>query len=458
MAAEVSKESFFTRDKVFYKTLFGMMCAVSLQNLVAYSINMTDNIMLGSYSQEALSGAAIVNQIFFVVQYMTFSLGSALVVLTSQYWGRQKIGPIRELTGIALKAGLVFGACVVLVCFFFPDELLHLFTRSDAIVAEGKDYLQLIQWTFILFIISNTLLASLRSVGTVKIAFYISVVSLIVNAGINYVLIFGHFGFPEMGIRGAAVGTFIARIVELAIVVVYAMKVDKKIFLFSGTGLLKQTGGLSKDFSKVAWPILIAQIFWCVSVPIQTAILGHLSDDAIAANSVATTFFQYLKVIVFAISSTSGVLIGNAIGRGDLARIRSDARTLSVIDITLGIILAVILFSLRYPLMSLYQLSDSATELSINLIAVMSIVMVGMSYQMPVLNGIIQGSGDTRFVMILTIVSIWAIVMPLSFLSAFVWHWPVELVVLVIQSDQIFKCVPAFWRFRSYKWIRQLAR
>lgn len=458
MASAISQESFFTKDKNFYKTLFSMLIVISLQNLVAFSVNMTDNIMLGSYSQDALAGAATVNQIFFVVQQISLGIGNSLVILTSQYWGKQKVDPIRDLTGIALKYSLIFGAIIVFICIFFTEPVLYLFTPSASIVAQGAAYLEYIQWTFILFVVSNTLICSLRSVGTVKIAFYISFISLIVNASINYVLIFGYFGFPEMGVRGAAIGTLISRILELLIIVVYLWKVDKKIRLFSGSGLFRQSSSLAADYRKVSLPILISQTVWCVSIPIQTGILGHLSNDAIAANSVATTFFQYLKVIVVAICSASSVLIGNAIGRGDMARIRSDARTLAVADLILGIILALILYSLRYPLLSLYQLTESATILSINLIGIMSIVMVGMSYQMPVLVGIIQGAGDARFVMATNFISIWAIVMPLSFLSAFVWKWPVELVVLVVQSDQIFKCIPAFLRLRSYRWIRQLTK
>ncbi len=188
----------------------------------------------------------------------------------------------------------------------------------------------------------------------------------------------------------------------------------------------------------------------------QTAILGHLSADAIAANSVATTFYQYLKVIVIAISSTSSVMIGNAIGRGETGRIKSDARTLSVIDVIIGLILGILLILLREPLLSMYSLSESATKMAGNLIIIMGFVMVGMSYQMPVSFGIIQGGGDTGFTMKMNLISTWLIVMPLSFLSAFWWKWPVEAVVMVIQSDQIFKGLPTLLRFRSYRWIRKL--
>ena len=347
-----AKPGFFTKDKGFYKTLFSMMIVVALQNLVAYSVNMADNIMLGSYNQEALSGAATVNQVFFMVQQVALAIGNSLVVLASQYWGEKRVEPIRTITGIALKLGLICSIIIIAICVFIPRPLLMLFTTDEHIIEEGLSYLSLIQWTFILFIMTNILMAALRSVETVKISFYISVISLIVNVAINYTLIFGRFGFPEMGVRGAAVGTLVARILGFIIVLVYLIKFDKKLHLFAG-GLFKRNRGLRKDYTKVTVPIMLSQVLWGVSVPMQTAILGHLSADAIAANSVATTFYQYLKVIVIAMSSTSSVMIGNAIGRGNMTRIKSDARTLAVINVLIGLVLGIVLFLLRYPLLSM---------------------------------------------------------------------------------------------------------
>ena len=455
----MQKTSFFTKDNSFYKAMFSMLAIVSLQNLVAFSVNMADNIMLGSYSQNALSGAATVNQIFFVIQQFALSLGNALVALSSQYWGQKRPGPIRILTGITLKVSAAIGVIFILLCAVIPDGILRIFTTDDPIIAEGRSYLFIVMWTFLLFLISNILMSALRAVGTVKISFYISIVSLVVNVGINYVLIFGKLGFQEMGIRGAAIGTLISRVLELLILIIYIAKFDDKLHLFS-KGWLSHDQKLFHDFIKIAAPTVGSSVLWSVSVPLQTAILGHLSADAIAANSVATTFYQYLKVVVQAMSATSAVMIGQAIGRGDIERVKSDGRTLCVIDVALGIFLGALLFILRSPLLSLYSASftETALETAGNLIIIMSFVMVGMSYQMPVCFGIIQGGGDAGWNMKVNLISTWCIVVPLSFAAAFWWKLPVEWVVLCIQSDQFFKGIPAFIHFRKYKWIKKLTR
>ena len=235
-------------------------------------------------------------------------------------------------------------------------------------------------------------------------------------------------------------GTLTSRILELLIVVWYLVKKDEKLRLFDGgiRGILPDRETVW-HYACVAAPILLSSVVWSISVPMQTAILGHLSADAIAANSVATTFFQYLKVIVIALSSSSAVIIGKSIGVGNEERIRSDARTLSVIDVTTGAVLGLLLFLLRHPLLSMYNLSDEAMVLAVS-------------------SGIIQSSGDTKFSMCVNLVSIWCIVMPLSFCAAFVWKLPVEMVVLAVQSDQFFKGIPVFLRFRSYKWIHRLTK
>ena len=264
-------------------------------------------------------------------------------------------------------------------------------------------------------------------------------------------------GFPQLGIRGAAISTLIARIAELLIVVIYIAKVDKKLDLFH-RDLFKFNRDLKRDYTKVYIPIMISQVLWGVSVPMQTAILGHLSADAIAANSVATTFYQYLKVVVLAMSATSAVLIGNAIGRGNMREIKQEARTISVIDVAVGICLGLLLIALRKPLLSLYNLDATATDLALTLIVLMGFIMMTMSYQMPVSFGLIQGGGDAKFTMKMNMISTWCIVMPLSFMAAFWWKLPVPLVVLVIQSDQIFKCLPTFIHFRKYTWMKKLTR
>ena len=441
------KKTFFSHDKNFYAALFPLLIIISLQNLISYSVNMADNIMLGAYSQNALSGAALVNQVFFLIQQAAVVIGDGLVVIASQYWGQKRMEPIRQITGMVLKIAFCLGIFLILLCSLFPGAILGFFTSDTAILSEAESYLQIIKYTFLLYLVTQVLLSALRSVETVRIAFVISCVSLVVNVSINYTLIYGRFGFPELGIRGAAIGTMISRCLEFLIVFIYVIKIDKKLKLFSDKAVFHIDKLLRSDYVKVAVPVFISGMLWAISVPMQTAILGHLSSDAIAANSVASTFYQYMKVVVLAMSSASSVMMGKAVGKGDLDEVKAAARTLG----------AVLYFTKDF-LLAQYTLSPTATQLAEQLIIIMAIVMVGMAYQMPVGSGIIRGAGDTKFSLYVNMISTWGIVLPLSLSAAFWWKWPIPAVVICLQSDQIFKGLPIFLRFRSYKWIHKLTR
>lgn len=417
------KKTFFSHDKNFYAALFPLLIIISLQNLISYSVNMADNIMLGAYSQNALSGAALVNQVFFLIQQAAVVIGDGLVVIASQYWGQKRMEPIRQITGMVLKIAFCLGIFLILLCSLFPDAILGFFTSDTAILSETGSYLQIIKYTFLLYLVTQVLLSALRSVETVRIAFVISCVSLVVNVSINYTLIYGRFGFPELGIRGAAIGTMISRCLEFLIVFIYVIKIDKKLKLFSDKAVFHIDKLLRSDY-----------------------------------NSVASTFYQYMKVVVLAMSSASSVMMGKAVGKGDLDEVKAAARTLSVLDGGIGMILGAVLYFTKDFLLAQYTLSPTATQLTEQLIIIMAIVMVGMAYQMPVGSGIIRGAGDTKFSLYVNMISTWGIVLPLSLSAAFWWKWPIPAVVICLQSDQIFKGLPIFLRFRSYKWIHKLTR
>lgn len=451
-----NQEPFFVREKQFYTNWISLLLFIALQNLIAYSVNMADNIMLGSYSQSALSGATVVNQMFFVIQFLANALGEGIVVLGAQYWGKKDVVSIRCCIGIALRFALLAGFVILVATIWKPVWLIHLFTRDASIVTEAFRYLEVLQISFPFFIVSTILYAGLRAVKIVKIAFWNSILSLLINIVCNYLFIYGHGGCPELGAQGAAIGTVIARILELGSILIYLYR-EKRLSLFSG-GLFSKNLSLQNDYIKVTAPILGGQLLWALTTPIQTAILGHLSSDAIAANSVATTFYQYLKVIVQAMCSATATTIGHTVGTGDFRRIRQEGRTLSVIFVFVGLCLGGLLYILRKPLLSFYDLNPCATALADQLMIVMSVVMVGMSYQMPVGSGIIRGGGDTRYGFLVNLISTWGIVIPLSVAGAFVWKLPVMQVVILLQSDQIFKAIPAFFWFRSYRWIKKLTR
>lgn len=445
------------KERGFYKTFFLLAGALILEQAVVLSVNLADNVMIGSYSEVSLAGVAAVNQIQFVVQQIAFAISNGLIVLSGQYWGRKQIKPIRQLSAVALRAGVFFALAMFAAASLFPEALVGLFVRDEAIIAEGVRYLGIIRFTYLFFAVTTVLLGVMRSVETVRLALGVSFVSLVVNCSINYVLIPGRYGAPEMGVAGAAIGTLTARILEFLIVCFYVFKKDGKLGI-RARDLFRTDRVLARDYRKTATPVILQGTLWGLANAIQTAVLGHMSNHAIAAYSVSSTIFLLLKVAAAGACTAATILIGKQVGSGDRSRLKQYVTTLQVLFLATGVILCIALNLIRVPLLSVYKVSPQTYELASAFILIQSVVLLTMSYQMPVNVGIIRGGGDTRYAVILDLISIWGIVIPFSCLAAFVFHWPAVAVVICLNADQVFKCIPAAVYGNSYRWVRDLTR
>ena len=441
----------------FYKNFFSIYITLVLQNVITLSVNLADNLMLGSYSETALAGVAAVNQIQFVYQQIILALGDGLVIFCSQYWGKRRIDPMKKISSAAMRAALVAAVVLFAAVSIFPYEAVRIFTEDVPIIEEGVGYLGIVRFTYLFFAVTQILLASMRSVESVKIAFRLSVMTLLVNCGINYGLIFGHFGAPCMGAKGAAGGTLVARVLECVVLIWYVIKKDEKLRLRL-KDYLSTDKVLVWDYIKIVVPILIVQGLWGVNTALQTVILGHMTAAAIAANSAAATLFLVVKSAAVGASSTASVLIGKTIGTGDMGLVKRYAKKLQCLFVLIGVVSGIFLFFIRIPVLGLYDLQPETKEMANAFLVILSVICVGMSYQMPTNNGIIRGGGSAMFVVKMDLISIWMLVIPLSFFLAFVVKASPAVVVCCLNSDQIFKCIPAFVKCNYGKWIHKLTR
>ena len=326
-----------------------------LQNVVTLSVNLADNIMLGAYSETALAGVAAVNQIQFVYQQLITALGDGLVIFGSQYWGNGQIQPIKKISASAMQGALIFAAVLFALVSLFPQQAVGIFTTDSMIIREGRAYLEIIRFTYLFFAVTQLLLAAVRSTETVKIAFGLSILTFFVNCGINYLLIFGNFGAPKLGVQGAAIGTLLARITECAVLIFYLYKKEQKLKI-RFRDFLQFDKKLSKEYYKLTLPMLVVQGLWGLNTALQTVILGHMTAAAIAANSAASTLFLMVKSAAVGAASSASVIIGKAIGTGDMAKVHEYARKLQKRFVVIGLLSGVLLYFLRIPVLSLYDL------------------------------------------------------------------------------------------------------
>ena len=446
-----------TRDRSFYRSFATLSLALMAEQAVILSVNLADNVMLGAYSESALSGVAAVNQIQFVFQQIVYGIGNALIVLGSQYWGQKRLKEIRWISAIGMRLEILLALVLFTLVSIFPEGALRIFTDQPLFIDQGVQYLNIMRFSYIFFALTAVLLSTMRVVESVKIALRVSVVSLLINISINYLLISGNLGMPEMGVRGAAIGTLTARIVEFIIVLCFVLR-DSKLGMRL-KDMLHADMTLLGDFIRVAIPVLGTALLWGVSNAMQTVILGHMNDSAIAAQSISNTVFLLLKVTSVGASSAASVLIGKTVGEGDLNKVKEYTRTLQLIFVGIGITLASIMLVIRVPLLGIYaaEISPETYRLANIYMLIQAVVLLVMSYQMPVNSGVIRGGGDTRFILVIDTICTFTFV-PLAFLGGLVWHWPVIAVIICVNIDQALKCIPAFIRVNTYKWVKKLTR
>jgi putative MATE family efflux protein len=414
-----------------------------------------------------MAGVSAVNQVQFLFQQLMLGAGDAVVVLGSQYWGQKRIQPIKRFAVGALLLVSVLGLLFFAVSAITPAGVVSLFTDDSAIHAAGVEYLKVMKYSFLIFAMTSLLLAALRSVETVRIGFWVSVSTLVVNGGLNYLLIEGRWGFPCMGVTGAAIATLAARVVELIIILVYLLCLDKKLS-WHLRDFFRMDKLLVKDYLKLVLSFLATSLLFGGAVMLQTVILGHLEEtggggSTIAANSIASTLYQMLKVAIVGASSAAAVLIGKAIGSGRMDVIKSYAKTLQLMFVGIGVCTSTLLFLLRVPIVNLYaaispDISPETCQMALDFILVLCVTGFGTAYQMPVATGIIRGGGDAKFVMVNDLISIWGIVIPVSLLAAFVFEFPPVVVIACLNADQVFKCGAACIKVNRYKWMKKLTR
>lgn len=446
-----------TRDKSFYRTFFPLLIVISLQNLASMAVNMVDNFMLGAYSELALSGATLVNQIQFTLHQLVAGIGAGVAVLGAQYWGKGDIDPIRRITSLGIKFALIGGLIFFAATAIAPAGVLGFFTSDESVIAEGVEYLKIMCWTYIIFAVSNTLVYSLQSVETAFIGTLMSVSTIIINGCLNYCFIFGNLGAPEMGIRGAAIATLTSRVIELAILVIYVFFIDKKLKT-KPRHLLNFDFTYLRDFLKVSMPLVISGGLWGVAQAAQTAILGHLGAAVIAANSIAGIVFQIFAVFGLSGANAASVTIGKTIGSDRLDMLRPYTQTLQVIFVLLGVAAGIMIFIFKDLIIDLYTISDETRELALQFLTVLSITTVGTCYEYPVASGIIAGGGDTKYPAIVENTFMWLFIIPSAFLSAFIFKLPPVVTFCFLKVDQILKCIPNGIRCNRYKWVRKLTK
>ena len=441
----------------FYKRVLILVLPMALQNLINVGVSATDVIMLGRVGEKVLSGCSMGGQIFWILSLFLFGSTSGASVLIAQYWGKKNLEAIEKIMGIVVLLTTSMGILFMVTALLIPEKLMQLFTNDMEIIEQAVLYIRIVAFTYPLSAFTMAYLNMLKSIERVTISTIIYGSSLLINICVNAILIFGLLGFKAMGIQGAAIGTLIARLVELCILLLYVNRFKPEVKV-KWVYVVHTDRVLWKDFLYFASPVILNEVLWGAGYSANTAIVGRLGSGVVAANSVVQVTRQLSMVVGFGIAAATAIMIGKAIGEGRKDIAEEYGRKFTMLGLLCGIGGAAVILLLR-PVILWGMGFEGETARYLNLfLCMMSAYVIGQSINSTWVVGIFRSGGDTRFGMILDMTTMWFGSILFSAMAAFIFHLPVPVIYAILLSDEFIKIPFCLWRYRKKVWLRDVTR
>ncbi len=442
------------KSSVFFKKLITLVFPIAFQQFMLALVSASDAVMLGMLSQNALSAVSLAGQVTFVENLFFAAVTIGLSMFAAQYWGKSDKASVEKIFAYVMKITAIVSFLFFIAGLFIPKILMHIFTNDVALIDGGAIYLRAVSPSFFLTGISQIYLCILKNTGKAAKSSLISTVSVIVNIVLNAVFIFGFLGLPKLEIAGAALATVIARISEVVwCIIETAKKGSAKLKM---PYILHNDKLLRSDFWKYTLPVLGNEIVWGVGFTMYSVIMGHLGTDAVAANSVANIVKNLAACFCLGLGSGGGIMVGNELGAGKLELAKEHGRKLCKLSIICGGVSGLFLLAVSPLILSVTDLSDTATEHLKYMLYMCSYYMIGKSINGTTIAGIFCAGGDSKFGFLCDTITMWCITIPLGMLAAFVLKLPVLAVYFIVNLDEIVKLPAVYRHYKKYKWVKDL--
>ncbi len=445
----------FWKDKIFLKSMFAIALPIALQNLISTSVNMVDTLMITSLGEASLAAVGLANQVFFFYALITFGINSGSSIFISQYWGKQDTINIRRILGIALFLSISVGVVFTIIAFFFPSSLMRIFIDDLEVVKLGADYLKLASFSYIITAISFSYSIALRSTGRPNIPMISAFLSFITNTVFNYILIFGKLGFPALGVRGAAIGTIIARLVEFSFLI-YTIYKTKGVLAARIKDLIDWNREFINKYLKTVSPVIFNEAFWSLGQIMYSIAYASIGKEATAAIQLTNTIQNVFFVLIRGLANACAVMIGSKIGADDKEGAYDYAINFISLSTMLGLGLGAIMALTPDLTLKIFSIEPELYELTKKILIIMGLTFFIRTYNSTVIVGVLRGGGDTNFSLYIEMGSVWLVGVPLAFIGAKVLNLPVYFVFLLVTIEEVLKLVISLPRILSKKWIKDL--
>ena len=444
----------------FYKQAMRITLPIALQNFMDAAVNSADVLMLSFVSQAALSASSLAGQIAFILSNLIYGLSSASAVMAAQYWGKGDRKTVEKVMGMALRIALLVGAVFGIAAAACPETLMRIYTDDLELIKEGAIYLRVVSASYVLGAFAQIYLSVMRSVERVKMSAAVHCSAVIMNVVLNACFIFGIGPFPKLGIMGVALATSITRAVEVAVCIIDGTRC--KIIRLKVKYLLARGGQLMRDFMRLAVPAAGNDIIWGLAFSVYSVILGHLSSDIVAANSVASVVRNLGTVVCFGTASAAGIILGKAMGDNRLEEAKVYAKRfvgLSIITALLGGAVILLCRPVVLDFMHLYVTVTDVVKSELNIMLfINAYYIMGMSVNTMLICGIFRAGGDVKYGLICDTVAMWGYAVPVGLLCAFVFKLPEMWVYFILCLDEFVKMPVNIWHYKKKGWIRNITR
>ena len=443
----------------FFITVCQLAVPVALQSMLQASFGIVDQIMIGQLGSVSVAGVGLAGKFSGIVSVIVAAIGSVAGIMISQYLGQKNQPEVRRSFYTNLLLGCGIAGLFTVLCLLFPGPVMSLYTTDPATRQAAAEYLAIVAGTF-LPMAGATLLSTLfRCMEKARLPLYASIVSAVLNTGLNYILIFGKCGLHPMGANGAAIATVISQCANFLLMLLMLLRMPgQKSPLFVPAGSPKITGRLNwKQYASMLLPILVCEVVWSLGENVYAAIYGHMGTESSAAMTLINPIQGLMIGALCGLSQAAGVIIGKKLGNKEYGEAYQASKKLILYGAVGSAVLSVVIILTRFAYVEIYQVEPSVKQLVSQILLAYALVAPFKVLNMILGGGIIRSGGKTKYVMIIDMIGTWGFGVPLGLLSAFVFKLTVPYVYFILSLEECIHFGISVFVFRRKKWMQSLS-
>ena len=460
--------SFLKQEPGFYGRMYRLAVPIVLQNIINSGLALADTFMVGVLGEAELAAVTLANNVFFVLIIMGFGIQSGMAVLISQYWGRGDNRTISRVIGLGLYVSGGIAALFVAAVMCFPAGVMHIATSDTELAAIGAPYLSIVAPAFFMNMVSMTVLGAFRSMENPRVGLAVLALSMGVNTLLNYMLIFGNFGAPELGVKGAALATLISRVLEILLTAGYLL--INKYFRVDWRAALRPGMYITKQFGVYGIPVIINETMWGLGFTLYPIIAGHMEGAAsgVAAFTVALNVDRVLGALFFGTGGAAAVIIGKHLGAEGSDASPESRRTaydlgkaMLLITGAVGVAAGVLLtltaaFAAKPFLTGVMGMEDGTASLARVIMFINALNMPVRALNFTVIVGILRGGGDVKAAAVIDIAFLYLIGLPFAFVAGLILQYGVMFIFLGMLIEESTKLFISLRRFKARVWVKNV--